>query len=198
MDVTPVGRVLGTEDATPLEFWVAVAEGQYLQLDDVVVCERVVPGRSEPVRIAGIVAQVRARHEGARFDSDVFLIEEGVLPAEVSEAAQVLATRVDPEVYVPPTPGSAVRRATADERDLALYFDRMTKKLPIGIGRDGLPLYANLEFLDGTRGAHVSISGISGVATKTTYAMFLLYSLFHSPSLAAARQLHRARVQREG
>ncbi len=31
-----VGRVIGTEDATPLEFWVAVAPNQYLQLDDVV------------------------------------------------------------------------------------------------------------------------------------------------------------------
>ncbi|HEX7095393.1 MAG TPA: ATP-binding protein, partial [Acidimicrobiales bacterium] len=32
----------------------------------------------------------------------------------------------------------------------------------------------------GTRGAHVNISGISGVATKTSYATFLLYSLFTS------------------
>jgi len=32
----PVGRVLGTQDAMPLEFWVAVEEGQYVQLDDVV------------------------------------------------------------------------------------------------------------------------------------------------------------------
>src|SRR5690242_21380228 len=56
----------------------------------------------------------------------------------------------------------------------------MARKLPIGIGRDGAPLFANLEFIDGTRGAHVNISGISGVATKTTYATFLLYSLFSS------------------
>ena len=40
--------------------------------------------------------------------------------------------------------------------------------------------YLNLDFLDGTRGAHVNISGISGVATKTSYATFLLYSLFES------------------
>ena len=32
-----VGRVLGTFDATPLQFWVAVQPGAYLQLDDVVV-----------------------------------------------------------------------------------------------------------------------------------------------------------------
>jgi uncharacterized protein len=176
----PVGRVIGTDDATPLEFWVALAAEQYLQLDDVVVCERTVPGRDQPVRVSGVVTQVRARHEGAHFDSDVFLIADGVLPAQTIEAAQVLTTRVEPEVYVPPLPGAPVRRATGAERDLALYFDRMDKRLPIGLGRDGHPLYANLEFLDGTRGAHVNISGISGVATKTTYATFLLYGVFHS------------------
>ncbi len=32
-------------------------------------------------------------------------------------------------------------------------------------------------------GLHVNISGISGVATKTTYASFLLYRLFHSKVL---------------
>jgi hypothetical protein len=55
----------------------------------------------------------------------------------------------------------------------------------IGITRTGEPVYANLEFLDGTRGAHLSISGVSGVATKTSYATFLLYSLFHSDALGA-------------
>ena len=65
MVAKPVGRVLGTEDATPLEFWVALAPEQYLQLDDVVVCERGVPGRDQPVRLSGVVTQVRARHEGA-------------------------------------------------------------------------------------------------------------------------------------
>ena len=179
-----VGRVLGTEDATPLNFWVALAPDQYLQLDDVVVTERAVPGR-EPVTLSGVVSQVRARHEGAHFDSDVFLIQEGVLPAEVIESAEVMTTRVEPEVYVPPRPGSEVRRATHDERDHALYFDQMEKKLPIGLGRDGEPLFLNVEFIDGTRGAHVNISGISGVATKTTYATFLLYSLFNSGVLGA-------------
>ncbi|HTW04196.1 MAG TPA: ATP-binding protein, partial [Streptosporangiaceae bacterium] len=45
--------------------------------------------------------------------------------------------------------------------------------------------YVNMEFLDGTRGAHVSISGISGVATKTSFALFLLHSIFRSGALGA-------------
>ena len=56
----------------------------------------------------------------------------------------------------------------------------------MGIGRDGVPVYLNADFLDGTRGAHVSISGISGVATKTSFATFLLYSVFRSGRARAA------------
>lgn len=177
-----VGRVIGTEDATPLEFWAAVEAGNYLQLDDVVALQRPLPS-GETIRIYGMVTQVRARHEGARFDSDVFLIGAGLLPAEVSESAKVLATRFEPEIYVPPLPGTEIRKATGAERDAALYFDGMEKRLPIGLSRDDEPVFANLEFMDGTRGAHVNISGVSGVATKTTYAMFLLYSLFRSDVL---------------
>src|SRR5262249_45182410 len=59
----------------------------------------------------------------------------------------------------------------------------MERKAPIGMTRTGEPVFANLEFLDATRGAHASISGVSGVATKTSYATFLLYSLFHSGTL---------------
>jgi len=175
----PVGRVTGTEDATPLQFSVALAPKQYLQLDDVVTTARSVPGIGE-VRTSGVVTQVVARHEGTKFGSDVFLVADNVLPAYVQEIAEVTTTRVEPECYVPPLPGEEVRRATGEERAQALYFDKMDRKVPVGKGRDGAPIYLNLEFLDGTRGGHVSISGISGVATKTSFALFLLYSIFQS------------------
>ena len=189
-----VGRVIGTDPATPLEFWVAVREGAFLQLDDVLVLERRLPGQSEPIRIYGMVADLRARHEGARFDSDVFLIENGVLPAEVTEAARVLATRFEPEVYVTPLPGQLVSKATGDARDQALFFDGMKRKIPAGLSRDGEIVHANLEFLDGTRGAHVNISGVSGVATKTSYAIFLLHALFRSGELGAGAHNTKALV----
>ena len=182
--VDQVGLVAGTEDSTPLEFCVALDETSYLQLDDVVVTVRNLPGVG-PVLTSGIVTQVRARHEGASYGSDVFLISDGVLPARTQEIAEVSTTRVEPEIYVPPRPGEVVRRATGDERAQALYFDQMATKVPVGRGRDGSPIYVNMEFLDGTRGAHVSISGISGVATKTSFALFLLHSIFRSGALGA-------------
>jgi len=178
----PVGMVLGTEDSTPLAFWVGIERGAYLQLDDAVIVATDVPGRGS-VRVSGIVQQVRARHEGASFDSDVFLIEGGVLPAETSQAAMVVATRFEPEIFVPPLPGLTACRARGTDREEALYFDQMRTRVPAGLSRDGEPIFLDLDFLDGSRGAHVNISGVSGVATKTTYALFLLYSLFHSPAL---------------
>jgi uncharacterized protein len=178
----PVGMVLGTEDATPLTFWVGVANDAYLQLDDAVVVDAEVPGRGS-LRIAGIVQDVRARHEGASFDTDVFLVDRGVLPVDTAVAAQVVATRFEPEIFVPPMPGLSALRARGKDRDQALYFDRMTRRLVGGLTRDGEPVFLHLDFLDGSRGAHVNISGISGVATKTTYALFLLYALFHSDAL---------------
>jgi DNA helicase HerA-like ATPase len=97
--------------------------------------------------------------------------------------AEVMTTRVEPELFVPPLPGTAVMRTEANDRDKALYFDSMKRKVVCGSGRDGLPIYLDLDFIDGTRGAHVSISGISGVATKTSFALFLLHSLLSSPDL---------------
>jgi DNA helicase HerA-like ATPase len=179
-----VGRVLGTEDATPLEFWVGIEDDAYLQLDDVVMVRTQVPG-AEALRISGVVDMVRARHEGSRFDTDVFLANEGLLPLETARAAHVVSTRFEPELYVPPRPGDGVVRVTGDERDEALYFDTMEERLVAGTARDGAPIFVDLSFLDGRRGAHVNISGVSGIATKTTYASFLLYGLFHSEVLGS-------------
>jgi uncharacterized protein len=179
-----VGLVVGTVPATPLQFSVGLAPGQYLQLDDVVVTRRELPGRPG-VQIAGVVTNVEAVHEGARFASDVFLIQQGALPAEVCEIAEVAVTRVEPEVYVPPLPGASVVRATGPQRDSALYFDEMgDQKVPVGFGRDGQSVYINFEFVDGSRGAHVSISGVSGIATKTSFALFLLHSITNCGVLA--------------
>jgi uncharacterized protein len=189
----PVGMVLGTEDSTPLAFWVGVSPGAYLQLDDAVLVETEVPGRGT-IRVSGLVQEVRARHEGVALDSDVFLVDSGVLPAGIAQAAKVVATRVEPEIFVPPLPGQSASRARGKDRDEALYLDQIERRLAAGLSRDGEPIYVDLDFLDGTRGAHVNISGISGVATKTTYALFMLYSLFHSEVLGPHRTNTKAIV----
>ena len=188
-----VGVVLGSMDAAPLDFWVGVSEKAVVQLDDMVAVTVDLPD-GKKVDFFGMVDIVRKRYEGAQFDSDAFRAKEGVLPVEISYAAHIQVTRVDPEIFVPPQPGQEVRIVSGIEFQKALFIDRMEKKVAIGATRTGEAVYANLEFLDGTRGAHVSISGVSGVATKTSYASFLLYSLFHSKALGADAATARALV----
>ena len=75
-----------------------------------------------------------------------------------------------------------------DRKDIeeALGLDEVKNKTVCGYlqmyeGVDGaevdLPVYVNSDFLIGPEGAHLNISGISGLATKTSYAMFLLNAL---------------------
>ena len=178
----PVGRVLGTEDATPLSSGSAVAPGQLPAArrrgGDPAAAART----GERSAIAGVVTQVRARHEGARFDSDVFAIAEGMLPAEVQEAAEVQATRVEPEVYVPPAArrrgraGPPATRATS-----ALSFDRMDRRLPDRHWPATASRSTSTPTSSTAPGARTSPSPASpGVATKTSFATFLLYSVFRS------------------
>lgn len=177
-----VGLVLGSQDSTPLEFWLGVRGDEHVQLDDLVVTRTSLPD-GQTVTFYGVVDIVRKRFEGSQFDTDAFRVADGTLPADISYAAHVQVTRVEPEVFVPPAPGDAVSVVRGEEFRRALYFDRMERSVAIGLTRTGEPVHANLEFLDGTRGAHASISGVSGVATKTSYATFILYSLFHSDAL---------------
>lgn len=180
-----VGVVVGSQDATPLDFWIAIEPGHVVQLDDLVVVE-VTAFDGEVVSYYGIVDQVIKRYEGQTYDTDSLRAAAGTLPVEIAYVAHVSVTRIDPELFAPPAPGTAAMVVRGEDYQKALYFDTMERKLPIGVTRTGEPLYANLEFLDGTRGAHASISGVSGVATKTSYATFLLYSMFHSGTLGAS------------
>ncbi|WP_420596282.1 ATP-binding protein [Deinococcus sp.] len=175
-----IGMVLGTEDATPTIFWFSVSPGASVQLDDLVVVQTLKPD-GQPVQFYGLVDSVRKRHEGVAFESDVADVVAGVLPASVSYAARVLVTRVDPEDFIPPQPGDAVAHARGDALKMALSADKMEEAaFPGGLLADGQILPINFRFVNGESGGHINISGISGVATKTSYALFLLHSIFRS------------------
>lgn len=178
---TPIGMVLGTEDATPLAFWFAVKDGFKVQLDDIVTIPVQDPeAEDEVVHFYGVVDEVRRRFEGVQFDGDTELVASGLMPANIAYAAHVLVTRVEPEDFIPPGPGDAVMMASGEALDKALYLDNMDAPLPAGVLRNGEPGFINFDFISGKKGAHVNISGISGIATKTTYATFLLYSIFNA------------------
>ncbi len=175
-----VGIVLGIKPSNPLEFWVGVEEGKYLQLDDVVVALSRIDGSSQDIKFYGIVQEVEKFLEGVELVYENRLAKEGVLPANMAYMAKVFITRIEPEVFIPPTPGDAVFRAEGEELEKAMYYDGMRTKIPAGISRGGDVVYLNYDFINGREGAHVSISGMSGIATKTSYALFLINSIFQT------------------
>ncbi|MDW8294375.1 MAG: ATP-binding protein [Aquificaceae bacterium] len=170
-----VGIVLGTKPISPLEFWIGVEEGQVVQLDDVLFVESQVGNQT--VRYYGIVGEVHKFLEGAEFVYDAHLVSKGVIPVNVAYVAKVNVTRIEPELFAPPSPGDVVYRARGKDFEKALYYDQMKEKIPAGVDRNGNIVYINYNFINGIEGAHVSISGMSGIATKTSYALFLLYSI---------------------
>ena len=82
---------------------------------------------------------------------------------------------------MPPNSLCEVHHARGGDREFALFLDQMgDQRLPVGVDQSGQPVYADFAFLNGEKGGHVSISGISGVATKTSFACSLLYHLLET------------------
>lgn len=87
--------------------------------------------------------------------------------------------------YTPVHNNSKVFLASPEEITFALGLDKVENPLVCGSlkmyeGTEDevtLPVKLNAKFLLGSEGAHLNISGISGLAAKTSYAMFLMKSI---------------------
>ncbi len=90
-------------------------------------------------------------------------------------------------IYIPLQSNAKVMLATAEEINYALGLNDIRNPLVCGYlemyeGTKGcekvtLPANLNSKFIIGPEGAHLNISGISGLASKTSYAMFLLKAI---------------------
>lgn len=94
----------------------------------------------------------------------------------------------DKDIYIPVQNDSRVYLATKEEIEAALGLKDVKNPITCGYiemysntdnesDKVKLPVNLNSEFLIGPEGAHLNISGISGLAAKTSYAMFLLKSI---------------------
>lgn len=89
------------------------------------------------------------------------------------------------ENFMPVFEGSPVYTADNDDIEIALGLDNIDEKTAIPAGmmqasnNVAVPIKYNGDFLIGPEGAHMNISGISGLATKTSYVMFLLKAIQH-------------------
>lgn len=97
--------------------------------------------------------------------------------------ATVLFNTLDIEMPVPH--GAQVHWPTADGVRRALGMMEYNRSTPAGYitmsgpeqGTLTIPVDLDADYLTGPEGAHLNISGVSGLATKTSYAMFLITAL---------------------
>jgi len=87
-------------------------------------------------------------------------------------------------IFTPVLDGHIVSLAEEEDIKKALGLDEIENKLPCGYidmyeppNNIRIPVHFNSHFLIGPEGAHLNISGISGLASKTSYAMFLLKAI---------------------
>src|SRR5579862_7813116 len=189
MRSAPVGHVVATErrPATPhqFHFWTdtltSVGIGAIVRVD--------APAGGPPRAVYGVVTDGSASTPGADHSS------AGPSGAADSRTDVWLWTaavvRQDPAEPLQPVPLGPVY--VADDTDVARAL-RMesyvtgprASGIPIGLYTAGgleAPVCVDAEFLLGPEAAHVNISGVSGLATKTSAVEFLLTSVFqHFPA----------------
>ncbi len=90
----------------------------------------------------------------------------------------------DKDIYIPVSDGATVSLACEKQIKEALGLDKVKNPLPAGYiemyegkNKQTIPVHFNSHFLIGPEGAHLNISGISGLASKTSYAMFLMKAI---------------------
>jgi hypothetical protein len=115
----------------------------------------------------------------------------GDQPAHQTNRAEIRLYTAAVLRHVPEEPLQPVPMGTvflADEADvaIALRMDGYLKEgshtgIPVGVYRAGgtdAPIYLDADFLLGPEAAHLNITGVSGLATKTSAVEWLLQSIF--------------------
>ncbi len=195
----PVGRVVATElkPATPHQFHFWTANETTLGIGAIVRVEE--PGKAEGGRVVyGVVTDAFAYSDLATPLHDVVGAEGD--PARAAEAPTVrqeirlwtaAVLRQIPEEPLQPVPLGQVHVAGDADVAQALRMDAYVggaqpTPIPIGLYTSGgleAPVYLDADFLLGPEAAHLNISGVSGLATKTSAVEFLLASIFrHFPA----------------
>ena len=196
---SPLGRVVATERRpnTPHEFHFWTALDCPVGIGTIVRVEGTHPVENQLPQIYGIVVEGLSYTDLQSPLHDV-LGHDGspasasLAPTERAEIRLYTAAvlRQIPEEPLQPVPMGQVFLATDADVAVALRMDGYLREgsrtgIPIGIYRAGgtdAPIYLDADFLLGPEAAHLNITGVSGLATKTSAVEWLLQSIFtHFP-----------------
>jgi DNA helicase HerA-like ATPase len=199
--VPPLGRVVATElkPSTPHQFHFWTARETPIGIGAIVRVEeggRVVYG----VVTDGFAYSDLVTPMHAVIGADGDPVAAGLEPSQRAEIRLFTAAvlRQMPEEPLQPVPLGAVWLASDADVVLALRMDaymggERATGIPVGLYAAGgleSPVYLDCDFLLGPEAAHLNITGVSGLATKTSAVEFLLGSIFqtfprHKGSVAA-------------
>jgi len=188
-----IGRVIATEkNPTTIDnftFW--TAPELILNPFDIIKVEHVNASISY-----GVIEDIAHITDSASFLTNFISSDFGDVNAEENTlrvgmnyvSAKVICNNKN--IYIPLQSNAKVMLATAEEINEALGLNDIQNPLVCGYlemyeGTKGcekvtLPVNLNSKFIIGPEGAHLNISGISGLASKTSYAMFLLKAIQES------------------
>jgi hypothetical protein len=197
----PIGRVVATElkPSTPHQFHFWTARESPIGIGAIVRVEE--EGRT----VFGVVTDgvaysdlVTPMHAVIGADGDpAAAMEEPSQRAEIRLFSAAVLRQI-PEEPLQPVPLGSVWLASDPDVLLALRMDAYTTGerptgIPVGLYAAGgleSPVFLDCDFLLGPEAAHLNITGVSGLATKTSAVEFLLSSIFqtfppHKGSVAA-------------
>jgi len=197
---SPLGRVVATERKpnTPHEFHFWTAVDSPVGIGTIVRVEGTHAVEGHLPRVYGVVVEgfsftdlLSPLHDVLGHDGDPR--SSAIAPTERPEVRLYTAAvlRQIPEEPLQPVPMGEVFLASDEDVTLALRMDTYTRPetrtaIPIGLYRSGgmdSPIYLDADFLVGPEAAHLNITGVSGLATKTSAVEFILASLFaHFPA----------------
>lgn len=182
-----IGKIIATEKVptTVDEFFFWTDKHLILKPFDVVKVEHI----KHSVTF-GVVEEISHLTDGASFLAGYISSDFGEVEAKSNSQrigmnyvkAKVVANSEN--IYTPVLDGCTVSLANEQDVKKALGLDNVKNPLACGViemyeedDKITVPVHFNSHFLIGPEGAHLNISGISGLASKTSYAMFLLKAI---------------------
>jgi len=195
----PLGRVVATERRpnTPHEFHFWTALESPVGIGTIVRVDGSTPVNGQIPRVYGIVIEGFSYTDLQSPMHDVMSHDGSPASAgfAVTDRAEIrlysaAVLRQIPDEPLQPVPMGEVHLAEEEDVAVALRMDSYLKEgastgIPIGVYRAGATdstIFLDAEFLLGPEAAHLNISGMSGLATKTSAVEWLLASVFtHFP-----------------
>lgn len=194
---TPIGRTSATErdaiTSEKLAFW--LPDDVIVNPFDIIAVDQVNQPGEPASRTYGLVTTLEHRTDAPNHLANYISSNFGQLDEEPNTnrqgttvaAANVLSNSAD--IYMPVPSERLVYFADPEGIQQALGTDNLIRErkedaIPAGLIRmsngSAAVAYLDRRYVLGPESAHVNISGISGLATKTSYAMFLLQSILQT------------------